>query len=190
MSAINTSEYMIFTFRFGPEGLFASFPRMAVPTSNSPDVWINLVSFNGITELSLVSFGKTIAVRRRCKEEECESCLNKFNCIGEKIIFTKGEGRTEEVITDEQTRVKYIVTDMGVPTRGLKSARQAQRIQTHIKLVLSMLSRERNQEYLLFLTKPDPDQHISIHPHKSMIYPIVKTVDWWANEVNPYTLTM
>ncbi len=128
-------------------------------------------------ELCLVSYGKTIAVRRRCKLEDCVSCDNRFRCEKERLtVISEGNVIQEETDT---CRVRYITTHHNVPTQLLGNAIQAKTIQRHIKLVEKWL-------------KPDPEsdkEHIDelneggLFPHPSTVFPIVETVNCWADEV-------
>ena len=142
------------------------------------NLWVELFQYDKGVEAALVSYGKTIARRRRCKENECNDCPNKFRCFGEKYIIRIGDGRIEEIYEEKEIyRIKYIVTDTKVPIKKLADLKMAKNIQRHIRLIKDMLSVDRNQELLKRLNEE------KFFPHPSTIYPIVEKVDCWANEV-------
>lgn len=106
----------------------------------------------------LISYGKwRIAACVPCKEEECETCVNRFRCSGEGLW------------------VKYIVTDVSVADRTITDPHERATVRRHIKLL-----REQFNE----LAKAPPAfwYHLGIPPHPAILSPVIITVDCWANE--------
>jgi hypothetical protein len=180
------NEDVVFFFRFAMlADYYIYWAEKIKKAPSSSNLTMEPIAYNGILESSLVSYGRNIALRRRCKPEECERCSNRFRCIEERFIVRIGEGKDEEVYEEkESSMVTYIVTNIDVPTRRLSDTKQAKNIQRHIKLVISMLTLERNKEFLGFLAEEN------YSPHPSMVYPIVRTVDCWVNEIHPYSITV
>jgi len=177
------NEDQVVIFRFAPFLWVSSWAKGidSVPKSRYLD--IVPVAYDNFVELSLVSFEKTIAIRRRCKPEECQSCDNRYNCEGELYIIGDIRGLHRQRYEEKETcRVKYIVTDIEIPVERLGNNRHARYIQKHIQLVLDMLNPDQNQEILQHWT------NANLFPHKSMMYPIVITVNSWSDEINPYSL--
>jgi len=91
-----------------------------------------------------------------CKEEECETCVNRFKC------------------SDEGLWVKYIITDVSVADT-ITDPHERATVRRHIKLL-----REQFNE----LEKAPPAfwYHLGIPPHPAILSPVIITVDCWANE--------
>jgi len=105
----------------------------------------------------LISYGKwRIAACVPCREEECESCVNRFKC------------------SDEGLWVKYVVSDVSVADT-ISDPRERATVRRHIKLL---------QEQFDELAKAPPAfwYHLGIPPHPAVLSPVIITVDCWANE--------
>jgi hypothetical protein len=106
----------------------------------------------------LISYGKwCIAKSVPCKEEECESCVNKFRCFGEDLW------------------VKYVISDVSVPDERITDPHERATVRRHIKLL---------HEQFKELAKAPPAfwYHLGIPPHPALVSPVIKIVDSWANE--------
>ena len=99
-----------------------------------------------------------------CKEEECETCVNKFRCI------------------DEGLWVKYVVSDVNVPDTRIDDPHKRTTVRRHIKLL---------QEQFKELSNAPPGfwYHLGIPPHPAMLSPVIITVDCWADEAADLTET-
>lgn len=106
----------------------------------------------------LISYGKwCIAKSVPCKEEECETCVNRFGCFGEGLW------------------VKYVISDVSVPDKRITDPHERATVRRHIKLL---------HEQFKELAKAPPAfwYHLGIPPHPALISPVIITVDCWANE--------
>ena len=106
----------------------------------------------------LISYGKwCIAACVPCREEECETCVNRFKCSGEGLW------------------VKYLVSNVRVADRAITDPHERATVRRHIKLL-----REQFKE----LAKAPPGfwYHLGIPPHPAILSPVIITVDCWANE--------
>jgi hypothetical protein len=105
----------------------------------------------------LLSYGKwRIAACVPCKEEECETCVNRFKCA------------------DEGLWVKYVISDVSLADT-ISDPHERATVRRHIKLL-----REQFNE----LAKAPPAfwYHLGIPPHPAILSPVIITVDCWANE--------
>jgi len=114
--------------------------------------------------LKLVSYDNSVAVRRKCRPDECgqpgeHPCPNLSMCSTSNQILG----------------VKFIVSSADIPSRRINNARQANAMRKHIELLLELL--QTATEWTPILERAGFD----LHPSK--VCPIVQIVDCWADEV-------